>query len=363
MLKLGINVVQFSDWPVEDQAAWKAALFKAGPFDDSGSLAPYPEVRLKVMLAAYGRWLGFIVAATGRMPASGLVDCDDRALLDGFLTAMRVATEPCTVRAYMTDFFKVCRALAPEQQFELVQAATRHVWRTAKPGPRKIGRMVPARDLYGLGLSLMAEAAHVEPPLKQASVYRDGLMIAMLIAAPVRLGNFISIDLGRHLVHAGRSYRLRFAGSEVKNRRPIDLPLPAELSRPIEHWIEEYRPRTMARQGRWYTGNAGAALWVSEGGDRYRNGSQIRVRIERQTLKRFGAPINPHLFRDIAATSIATEVPYDVGIIQTVLGHASQGTGARYYNQARSLSASRAHQNVLERFRLTSEAAAEQETG
>jgi hypothetical protein len=52
-------------------------------------------------------------------------------------------------------------------------------------------------------------------------------------------------------------------------------------------------------------------------------------------------PINPHLFRDCAATTIATEDPGHIGIASRLLGHASIRTTDRHYRQANSINASR----------------------
>lgn len=92
-------------------------------------------------------------------------------------------------------------------------------------------------------------------------------------------------------------------------------------------------------------------LWISESGSRFTSGFRVRERIERCTEVRFGKRINPHLFRDIAATSIATEIPADAGIIGLVLGPANLKTGERSYNQARSAAASAAYQRALDQCR------------
>lgn len=52
-----------------------------------------------------------------------------------------------------------------------------------------------------------------------------------------------------------------------------------------------------------------------------------------------GKPINPHLFRDCAATFIAEQAPSQVHMIASILGHASLESGERHYNQAGMLSA------------------------
>lgn len=53
--------------------------------------------------------------------------------------------------------------------------------------------------------------------------------------------------------------------------------------------------------------------------------------LEKRTLPCFGRIINPHLFRDCAATSITNEAPEHVRIAAPVLGHATQQTTDRHY--------------------------------
>ena len=65
------------------------------------------------------------------------------------------------------------------------------------------------------------------------------------------------------------------------------------------------------------------------------------------TERAFGVSLPPHWFRDAAATTIAVEDPKHVGDAHLVLGHASLTTTERFYNQARSLEASRRHQAML----------------
>jgi integrase/recombinase XerD len=74
---------------------------------------------------------------------------------------------------------------------------------------------------------------------------------------------------------------------------------------------------------------------------------QIYQQVIRLTHQRIGVAVNPHLFRDCAATSIALEDPAHVMIIKDVLGHASLATGERHYNQARSVEAAHAWQRSV----------------
>ena len=48
----------------------------------------------------------------------------------------------------------------------------------------------------------------------------------------------------------------------------------------------------------------------------------------------FGVPINPHLFRDIAVTSIVDQAPENIGITAPLLGHINPATTEEHYIHA-----------------------------
>jgi integrase len=69
------------------------------------------------------------------------------------------------------------------------------------------------------------------------------------------------------------------------------------------------------------------------------------------TREAFGRSVNPHLFRDCAATGVAVEDPAHVGIGAPLLGHRSRATMERHYNQAGSVEAARRWHRTLARLR------------
>src|SRR5260370_19069146 len=88
----------------------------------------------------------------------------------------------------------------------------------AIPSPRKRAQLKHADELFDLGKNLMraAEADQEMPVLKRAVQYRDGLMIALLAARSMRIGNFAAIKIDRHLIPAGAGYRLVLPADETK---------------------------------------------------------------------------------------------------------------------------------------------------
>jgi hypothetical protein len=67
----------------------------------------------------------------------------------------------------------------------------------------------------------------------------------LLLMAPMRIGNLASIDVERHLIRPGRTGRalhIVFASGEVKNRQPLEYPLPPESVALLETYLSQYRP-------------------------------------------------------------------------------------------------------------------------
>jgi integrase len=77
--------------------------------------------------------------------------------------------------------------------------------------------------------------------------------------------------------------------------------------------------------------------------------TQIAIydRIRQRTGEAFGAPINPHLFRDATATTLAIADPENVRVAAPLLGHRTFTTTERYYQQAKSFDA---HQYIAALF-------------
>ena len=63
--------------------------------------------------------------------------------------------------------------------------------------------------------------------------------------------------------------------------------------------------------------------------------------IRKRTREAFGKSLNPHLFRNAAATTLAIHDPAHVRLAAPLLGHRDFATTEQYYLQAHSLEAHR----------------------
>jgi integrase/recombinase XerD len=69
--------------------------------------------------------------------------------------------------------------------------------------------------------------------------------------------------------------------------------------------------------------------------------------VRARTKDAFGEAVNPHLFRDAAATTLAIADPVNVRLAAPLLGHRTFATTERYYQQAQAYEGHRSYIDLL----------------
>lgn len=333
-------------WPQIDRSAWEQALRPGRLFEEPGRAAHRAEATRVSNIRTYGRWLSFLDHNGGLDPPIHPGDRVRPEIVERYIDLLRQQLAPLTVWTYLANLHAMMIAMAPQQDWSWLRRVVNRLQRQAVPVRNIEPRLKPSGVLYQSGLKLMRQASSRRPRLRtdQASWYRDGLMLALRAARPLlRPRSFASIRIGHHLIRAAEGYRICFDPEETKTRRRVDELIGAELSACIDLYLECYRLLLLQ-------GNSSDRLWISNQG-RPMPQSSIAHRICKVTRRLFGQPISPHLFRHCAGTTIADELPEQVGIVTPVLGHASFSTSERYYIEARALHASRRHQASLDQLR------------
>lgn len=280
-------------------------------------------------------------------------------MLARYIADLQPIVSSQTILTYVEAVAWFCKAAAPGADWAWLMRLLGRLKRRVIPARSKRHRVVPTQDLLSLGLRTMHDAAASGVvPWRAACRYRDGLMVALLAVRPLRLRNFAAIEIGRHLTREGGHDVLRFAPAETKSRRELVFAIPDALAAPLERYVSQYRPLLCARAATRVQGvpgtPAGRWLWVSAQGSAMIERS-VYESVVTLTGAQFGCPVNPHLFRDCAGTSIATDDPEHVHITASILGHTSLATSERYYNHAQSLQATRRHQTLILQLRQKSD--------
>jgi integrase len=331
-------------WPELDQQLWQEAVREGDLLTDRGPAVGWALQTRRTVLKGYGDWL-FWLKSQGLLDPAQSPDarCSPSRLL-AYLEAMR-GLSPATIANRVIALERALCALLPRSDRSHLRTLINNLPKQGMTS-RKRARLQDPADLVELGMTLMqdAERGLHKNVRKNACAYRDGLQIALLAMRPLRRRNFAELTLHRHLVREGAGWRIRFASAETKTGEPIDAPFPTELVPHLERYLARYRPVLMG--GRYY----GDRLWIG-----YRFAPQaphtIGVTIAERTKQAFGKRVNPHLFRDCAATSIAVHDPDHVRITAALLGHRSFVTTERHYNLATCLKAARNYQDELQRLR------------
>ena len=205
--------------------------------------------------------------------------------------------------------------------------------------PDKRARLVDSTRLYDLGFALMNSADPREPHHRGLIQFRDGLIIAFLAARPIRRRNLASMRLNVHLMRNGRSFSVTFGPEETKNGEVLEFELNDALNDAFDYYLEHIRP--------YFPGaDTHDGVWASIRG-RPMCDQAIYQQVCKRTRAAYGFPINLHMFRHCAASTIARRDPQHIGVSRGLLGHKRLDTTEKYYNMARSLEAGQSHQAAI----------------
>jgi len=183
-----------------------------------------------------------------------------------------------------------------------------------------------------MALSPNADAAkHISKA--HAFQYRDGLIIALRALIPMRTRTVVAMRIGSHLVKTGNLWGLDIPAADTKNKRPLDYPIPMELSARIDLYLERFRSRIPSAQR--HTG-----VWASNKG-RPMCAMAIYDAVRRRTKKAFGFAVNLHRFRHAAASFWSIQDPANVRGVKDLLGQVSFGITEKHYIMAQSRLAGR----------------------
>lgn len=179
-------------------------------------------------------------------------------------------------------------------------------------------------------------------PVRAAQRAEMAVAIAILLIAPIRMKNLRMIEVGRQLRTHGSRMMLSFVEAEVKNAVPLEFEIDPVTADLITWFIERHRP-LLAPVG-------SAFLFPGlDGGPRTECG--LSAPLKKALLKGLGLPINPHLFRHLAAKLFLDANPGQYETVRQFLGHKSIVTTMRFYAGFETKAATKLYRGVVEALR------------
>jgi integrase len=329
------------DWPQHDRQLWHAALQGGDLLEEGGCRADHSQYSNREIEKGYGRWLTWL---DGNGPLDAEIAPGSRITpgrVRAYAAELEARNASGTVIARLIELKVMATIIDRGRDWSFICRIAASIRARHKPAREKRHRLVPIERLFELGLDLMAAADTEATPLRRFKTYRDGLLIAALASRPLRRQNLTGLVLGRTLVQRGDRWWIQIPAAETKTNDPIEEPWPDMLMPHLETYLADHRASVVALRG-----SCSNALWLAMYGPPMTHVG-IYDCIVTRTREGLGHAVNPHLFRDAAATSIAIEDPAHVGIASRLLGHRNSLTTERYYNQARSIEAARLMQKSL----------------
>jgi integrase/recombinase XerD len=334
-----------ANWPEADRQSWLDARRPADVLDEHiSSRACHSEASNFKAQKGYGRWLTFLATTDpgclSELPADRITKHRVAAYVEN-LRALGNST--ATILARLQELGEVAKVFASERSWTFINMISSKVRARHQPARDKSNLRL-SDELLGLGLELIDRAA-LATGLSAAILHRDGLMIALLALVPLRRRNMAELRLLKTLVDIDGLWIISFDASETKTHAAFEVGWPDELLAPLKVYLDVHRPFLASLPGRW-SKPVDDFLWVSSDGSPMTQ-MAIYDRVRKHTAEAFGVPINPHLFRDAAATTLAIADPEHVRVAAPLLGHRTFTTTERHYQQAKSLEAHRTYVGTL----------------
>ena len=330
-------------WPEADRTRWQRGLAPTSLLDRTGHAAKWrPETATK-NARGWGTYLNWL-DATGQLSAYELPEqriAPQR--IKSYCAYLEDSVRPTTVRSRLNDLVLALGVLAPQADAAYIRRL-RCLYPKQGDALAKRARMREFAVLLQLGLDLMARAGDLSD-LGASICYRDGLIIAVLSCRALRLRNLTNIEIAHHLTQIDEKWSLLFTPKETKTHRSWTSTWPELLVSHLDRYLALHRPTLLGSHA-----HHSDSLWISaRSGPLTKRG--IYLAIIKRTKAAFGEFVNPHLFRDFVATSLAVHDPASVQLSRHVLGHARYDTTQSVYNQARCLEASSSLNETLQRLR------------
>jgi integrase len=173
--------------------------------------------------------------------------------------------------------------------------------------------------------------------------------IEILLMAPIRMRNLVSLDIEQNLVRSvrGGALHIVIGAEDVKNQEPLEHPLPSESTALIDTYIDRFRPHLASKNG--------TALFPGIGSDP-KNQDAFGTQISRTIRAHTGLRVHPHLFRHLAAKLYLDANPGDYETVRRVLGHRSLQTTVDFYTGLETAAAVRHFDETILNLRTKSAA-------
>jgi len=345
--------LSISEWPEHDKKCWEVATRKGAIFEPDGHAANWAEATCIQVGKGYGKWLWALHSFGVLDPSARLGDRVTENNLRRYVeTLEQQGLSSVTLASRLTDLTEAIRVMDPDADLVLLRRLVSTLQQRAHPSRQKAARIKPPAEIWAACLHEMDRIAEDRNSLTigMASRYRDALVLGFLVWSPIRRRNLAALDLGASLRLENGRWRVHFGADETKDRSSLAFILPdvEEYREALARYLMRMRQRLLRAPE--VSADAlpqlSGALWVSTRGTAM-SAHALYYAVNRCSERLLGAPLNPHLLRDCAASAITSERPEYVLAAARILGRSQLSTTLKHYEHASMLRAGSCLQEVI----------------
>jgi len=339
--------IKIENWPALDLQLWQTATKKGDFLEPDGKAAHWSDATLLQVQKGYSKWL-FHLIAEGTLPAQEMQAPIDRVSENQLrsylerLKAQGLASQ--TIASRIVDLSEAIRVMQPKANITILRELSATLQQRATPSRKKHARIKPPKEIWQACLEYMEQSMqdHPVPNINQASRFRDALSLGLLAQRPLRRRNISGLVLGEHLTFDGGIWHCHIPGNETKDGSPISFTLPEDerFRAAYTHYLLVSRQRLLRapRLANDKLQDIIGPLWVSMRGQGMTSHA-FYYGITRISDELLGAPLNPHLLRDCAASALSSDAPEYILAASRILGHSDLATTLGHYEQSSMLAA------------------------
>lgn len=189
-----------------------------------------------------------------------------------------------------------------------------------------------------------ARNMHNTAPVRAALLAQIAVAVAILLVAPVRLGNLAAIRLDVNLIKPGgphSNYWLRFPKFDVKNKQALQFVFNGRLTKLIDEYVSDFRPTLMKGKNHDW-------LFPGRSTD-HKEKIGFSTQIVDQVEKATGIRVTVHQYRHAAAAMLFKHRPGEYELVRQLLGHKSVETTKRFYLDLETTMASEMYTQIVYR--------------
>ena len=349
MSKIERTSLPFNDWTDQDRRLWQSATEEGRYFQKAGKASHWSEATKLQVQKGYAKWLWYLHSSGLLDPAAFPSERISEDHLRGYLAELdRQGLASVTITSRITDLTEAIRVMEPRADLTLLRDLCARLNARAVPSRKKAERLRAPSEIWEAAAAQMwSIRSEGTLTVQSASRFRDAMSVAFLIWSPIRLSNLQSLTLGETITFAGDLWRCSFAAHQMKDKMPLDFYLPQdeEYRALMQLYLRRYRQKLLRQPEVPIDAPlpSGGPLWVSTLAEAMSSQS-LYYGCKRCTKATLGTAINPHLFRDCAASALTADKPEYVLAAARILNHNQLSTTLTHYEHASMIqAASRLH--------------------